>query len=234
MTAVDATDTLGALVTEHPDLARELERLGLDYCCGGDRSLEDACRDAGLDTIEVTAALNAQDAYGPAAWATMSPTALVDHLEATHHVYLHAELPRLGALAEKVAEAHGERHPELTDIGDTLVELRTDLEPHLVKEERVLFPMVRQLMSSETAPTFHCGSLANPISVMLVEHDRVGELLSSLRVLTDGYTTPADGCSSYEAFSRGLAELEADTHLHVHKENNLLFPAVIERERTRR
>ena len=234
MTGVNATDTLGAIVTEHPDRARELERRGLDYCCGGDRSLEGACRDAGLDALEVTAALNSQDAHGPAAWATMSPIELIDHLEATHHAYLHAELPRLGALAEKVTEAHGERHPELTEIGDTLVELRTDLEPHLAKEEHVLFPMIRELMASETAPAFHCGSLANPISVMLVEHDRVGELLSRLRGLTDGNTTPADGCSSYGAFSRGLAELEADTHLHVHKENNLLFPAVIERERTRR
>jgi regulator of cell morphogenesis and NO signaling len=232
MTGANATDTLGTLVTEHPELARELERLGLDYCCGGDRSLEGACRDAGLDALEVTAALNAQDSIGPAAWATMSPIELVDHLEATHHAYLHAELPRLAALAKKVTEVHGERHPELTEIGDTLVELRTDLEPHLEKEERVLFPMIRELMATETAPTFHCGSLANPISVMLVEHDRVGELLSRLREFTDGYTTPADGCASYEAFSRGLAELEADTHLHIHKENNLLFPAVTERERT--
>lgn len=230
MKTIDATDTLGTLVTEHPDLARGLEHFGLDYCCGGHRSLDDACRDAGLDPREVAAALSARDERGPEPWATLGPTELVDHVETTHHVYLREELARLVALAETVTKVHGERHPELAEVGDTLIELRADLEPHMAKEEQVLFPMIRQLMAAESAPTFHCGSLSNPISVMLTEHDRVGELLARLRVLTDDYTTPADGCASYEAYYRGLAEVEADTHLHVHKENNLLFPAVIEQE----
>jgi regulator of cell morphogenesis and NO signaling len=160
-------------------------------------------------------------------WATMSPAELVDHLEATHHQYLWAELPRLSALADKVRSVHGERHPELAAIVACYETIRADLEPHLQKEERVLFPMVRELAAADTAPAFHCGSLRNPISVMLAEHDTVGALLAELREHTDGYRPPADGCASYQALFAGLAELEADTHLHVHKENNVLFPAVV-------
>jgi regulator of cell morphogenesis and NO signaling len=167
------------------------------------------------------------------AWAALSPDQLVDHLEATHHAYLHAEMPRLHALAEKVADVHGDRHPELLAVLDTYAELRTDLEPHLAKEEQILFPMIRELVTSPVPPRFHCGSLRNPISVMLAEHDRAGALLARLRSLTNGFEVPADGCASYRALHDGLAQLEADTHLHVHKENNLLFPAVVALEATR-
>jgi len=109
--------------------------------------------------------------------------------------------------------------------------LRADLEPHLVKEEQVLFPMIRELATARVKPTFHCGSVRNPISVMEREHDTAGAALARLRQLTNGYTPPADGCTSYEMLYRGLAELEADTHLHVHKENNVLFPLVERIER---
>jgi regulator of cell morphogenesis and NO signaling len=155
------------------------------------------------------------------------PAQLVDHLEATHHRYLHGELPRLAALARKVEGVHGDRHPELRRVASTFTELHADLEPHLMKEERVLFPMIRELAGATTAPSFHCGSVDNPIRMMLLEHDRAGELLLELRDLTNGYQPPADGCASYQALYRGLEELEADTHLHVHKENNVLFPAVL-------
>jgi regulator of cell morphogenesis and NO signaling len=96
-----------------------------------------------------------------------------------------------------------------------------------MKEERVLFPMIRELAGATTAPSFHCGSVGNPIRMMLLEHDRAGELLARLRAVTDDYRPPADGCASYRALYRALEELEADTHLHVHKENNVLFPAVL-------
>lgn len=160
-------------------------------------------------------------------WATFGPAELVDHLQATHHAYLHDELPRLTALADKVAQVHGGRHPELLDVQRLYGELRDDLEPHLAKEEQVLFPMIRELAAADTAPTFHCGTLRNPISVMLREHDRAGELLERLRAVTDGFVIPDGACANYTALYTGLEALEADTHLHVHKENNLLFPAVI-------
>jgi regulator of cell morphogenesis and NO signaling len=232
MTAIDPHRTLADLVTTHPEVARELERQGLDYCCHGDRSLVEACAAAGLDPAAVAAELAA--AARPSAgapWADLDVGPLADHIEATHHRYLWHELPRLGELVEKILAVHGGHHPELAEVAKLFVVLRAELEPHLMKEEQVLFPMIRELGSATTRPTFHCGALGNPISMMMREHDQAGELLAQLRATTDGYRVPDDGCASYRACYEGLAELEADTHLHVHKENNALFPAVVELER---
>lgn len=230
---ISPTSTLGELVTAHPSLARELERRDLDYCCGGRRSLADACTEAGLDVDAVVTELTdlADPGEAEPAWATMDMAELADHLEATHHRYLWHEMPRLAALLDKIVAVHGARHPELEQVRACYDEIRADLEPHLMKEERILFPMIRELADAGTAPSFHCGSVANPISVMMREHDVVGDLLARLREQTGDYRTPADGCASYQAAFDGLAHLEADTHLHVHKENNVLFPQVVERER---
>lgn len=222
--------SLGDLVTEHPRLARVLEQHGLDYCCGGRQSLGDACAAAGLAVDDVVESLQATDGGDREEWTELAPTAFVDHLEATHHEYLKAEMPRLTGLADKVADVHGGRHPELIEVAATYAELRAELEPHLAKEEQVLFPMVRELASASGPVSFHCGSLRNPISVMMMEHERAGDLLARLRQLTDGYAVPDDACGSYRALFAGLEELEADTHLHVHKEQNVLFPTVVELE----
>lgn len=231
MTTIDSMMTLGELVNIHPELARVLERRGLDYCCGGRQTLVDACVDKGLDLSSTTAELAvAVTGEVIAAWSTMEAVELVDHLESTHHRYLWEELRRLSTLVAKIVSVHAERHPELSAVAECYEKVRADLEPHLVKEERVLFPMIRELAVAKSAPSFHCGTLRNPISMMLREHDAVGELLAQLRQLTSGYQVPADGCPSYKACFAGLAELEADTHLHIHKENNLLFPMVVRME----
>jgi regulator of cell morphogenesis and NO signaling len=219
--------TLADIVTTQPSAAPTLERHHLDYCCGGRQTLVDACTANGLDARAVLDELKEAPAEREPDWAAMSPTELVDHLEATHHRYLHDELPRLAALAVKVAGVHASRHPELNTVADLVLALRADLEPHLAKEEHVLFPMIRELAAADVAPAFHCGTLANPIRMMLLEHDRAGDLLAALRAATDDHTVPADGCASYRALYAALVELEADTHLHVHKENNILFPAVL-------
>ncbi len=222
---------LAEIVDLVPGAPRVLESFGLDYCCGGQQSLRDACDRGGLDSAVVVEALDALDG-GPAPdWVPMSPALLVDHLETTHHAYLHAELPRLVALADKVAGVHGARHPELIELHQLCTALRDDLEPHMAKEEHVLFPMVRELSTAVSPPSFHCGSVANPLSMMRREHDHTGAILDSINRLTQGYRLPDDACASYRALYEGLAALEADTHLHIHKENNTLFPAVIELEK---
>ena len=232
MTIIDEHMTLGELVNAYPHLARELEQRGLDYCCRGGRTLAEASDAAGLDHRALIAELTALTRRPTVVqdWTTMTAAELVGHIVATHHQYLWAELPRLTELVEKVARVHGASHPELHEVETVFDDLRTDLEPHMLKEERVLFPMIRELSVATTPPAFHCGTLRNPISVMLAEHDRAGELLARLRNLMQGYAPPVDACASYEACCRGLAELEADTHLHIHKENNLLFPMVVELE----
>ncbi len=234
MRQLDVSMTLAEAVDAFPQLAREFEQRGLDYCCGGGRTIDESCTLVGLDPSATVAELSALSTTAePAEWTTMTADELVDHLEAIHHRYLWDELPRVTALVDKIVAVHGERHPELADIEVCYAEVRADLEPHLTKEERVLFPMIRELAVSTDAPSFHCGSLRNPISVMLSEHDTVGDLLAKLRRLTNGYTTPADGCATYAACFTAMAEIEADTHLHIHKENNVLFPMVLRLEAER-
>lgn len=226
---ITPSTTLAEIASNHPALTRELERLGLDYCCGGKRSLADTCQERGLDPATIAAALTGMPvaAQAPACWINLPPAELVDHLEATHHRYLKRELPRLSELAAKVSRVHGTTHPQLQHVAEVVAELRADLEPHLAKEEQVLFPMIRSLATASSRPSFHCGSLANPITVMEQEHIAVGAMLEQLRQLTGGYQAPSGTCASTRALMEGLAELEADTHLHVHKENNHLFPAVL-------
>jgi regulator of cell morphogenesis and NO signaling len=218
------TRSLGELVADVPARAAVFDRLGLDYCCHGQRPLAEACAEAGLDPTEVAAAV---DAAGAPATPDrpVEPGALADHIEGTHHAYLHAELPELTALAAKVLAVHGERHPELGEVQRLVEELRADLEPHLLKEERVLFPAIRALVGGRR--DFPFGTVRNPIRMMTAEHDRAGELLADLRTVTAGYATPADGCASYRSLYGRLEHLEADTHRHIHLENNVLFPAAV-------
>jgi regulator of cell morphogenesis and NO signaling len=231
---IDVSTTLAEAVDAFPHLAREFERRGLDYCCGGQRSLGEACALVGLDSVATLAEFSQVGAGSECGeWTTMTVDTLVDHLEATHHRYLWNEMPRVAALVDKIVSVHGARHPELVEIASCFAHMRADLEPHMIKEERMLFPMIRELATSMEVPSFNCGSLRNPISVMLSEHDAVGDLLAKLRRLTEGYTPPADGCATYAACFAAMAEIEADTHLHIHKENNVLFPLVMRLEAER-
>jgi regulator of cell morphogenesis and NO signaling len=227
MMMIDVSTRLAEAVDAFPQLAREFERRGLDYCCGGGRTLGDACSLIGLDPEVTVAELAAVAATSsPAEWTVMAADVLVDHIEEVHHRYLWNEMPRVSALVDKIVSVHGERHPELVEIAACYALVRSDLEPHMHKEEAMLFPMIRELATSKGRPSFPYGSLQSTISAMMSEHDAVGDLLSQLHKLTDGYTPPADGCASYTACFAAMAELEADTHLHIHKENNVLFPMV--------
>lgn len=227
VTDIDPGHSLGELVAAQPGRARVLERLGLDYCCGGSATLQDACSAAGVDLdTAVTALADApadQEVPDAAALAAMTLTDLSAHIVRTHHGYLWEEMPRMSALVEKVATVHGERHPELAQLRATYEELRAELEPHLTKEEHVLFPSIGAIEAGHEPPT----TPEQPIGELMSEHDRAGELLAELRVISGGYTTPADGCASYEAMMRGLEQLEHDTHVHIHLENNVLFPRTL-------
>ena len=229
MSTIDASHdpldrTLGDLVAERPARARVFERLGIDYCCHGQRSLLDASTAAGVDPVAVVAELDAVADQTNAEVDRMEPRALIGHILDTHHRYLHEELPLLVALAGKVRDVHGERHPELTEVAALVTEIHDDLMPHLAKEEQVLFPAIREWVDGQRS--FPFGTLSNPVRTLMTEHDRAGELLEQLRVATDGYHAPADGCASYQMLYGRLEHLELDTHRHVHLENNVLFPAV--------
>jgi regulator of cell morphogenesis and NO signaling len=233
MTATtDAGTTLAQLVLERPARAAVLDRLGLDYCCHGQRALADACAEAGRDVAEVAAELDApapnDSVAAPATdWTRLGLSHLAAHIVATHHVYLWGELPALEELSAKVRSVHGERHPELVEVDELVRALRADLEPHLMKEEQVLFPAIARVEYGDRS--FPFGHVGNPIRTMMTEHDSAGELLVRLREITSDYALPEDACASYRSLYERLARAEADTHLHIHKENNVLFPNAIAR-----
>jgi regulator of cell morphogenesis and NO signaling len=226
--AITPGRTLGDLVAERSDAARIFDRLGLDYCCHGDRTLADACDAAGLDAATVAATLDASADGVDDGWAKLDAPDLADHIVATHHTYLREELPLLEALADKVLGVHGERHAELAEVEGLVRELWAEIEPHLDREERVLFPAIHAIFDGRRDSS--SGAVADPIRVMIAEHDRAGELLAGLRHLTRGYQPPADGCASYRSLYERLAAVEHDTHVHIHKENYRLFPAALARE----
>lgn len=202
---------------------------------------------ATLKAVEEVAEAEREAEAGATDWTGSPLTELCDHIVATHHQYLYEELPRLEPLIAKVVDVHGERHPSLLEVQEVFGGLRDELVSHLMKEEQVLFPAIRQLESGRTgvavgaagtvettktarASGLPFGSLANPIRVMEMEHDSAGRALVKIRELTDGYTPPADACNSYRSLLTALAKLEQDLHMHIHKENNILFPRVIAAE----
>jgi len=225
---IDLETRVGDLVLAWPQAMRYLEDQGVDYCCGGHRTLREASEVAGRAPLQVLAGVKALEAPvagvpSPQTWMDASLTELIAHIEATHHAYLRIELPRLDALLEKVLGAHGENHPELDEVFDLFQALASDLMPHLMKEEQILFPFIRQMDSGRPAEACF-ASVQSPIRVMEAEHEVVGGMLGRLRTCTDGYAVPADGCATFRALYGGLKAMEEDLHLHIYLENQILHP----------
>jgi regulator of cell morphogenesis and NO signaling len=230
MTTFQISDTVGAIVRDRPSLSRLFEQAKVDYCCGGKKTLDEACRNQGIDPQTFLAQLEAiaiSNQEPDINVATLSLTELAEHIEQTHHAYLHSELPRLERMVTKVATVHGDKEPRLHQIKDIFLAVSQELETHLRKEEQILFPMIRQLEASTIIPQFHCGTIANPVQQMEFEHDEAGVALGQLRQLTDNYTPPEWACNTYRAMLDGLLNFEQDMHQHIHKENNVLFPKAI-------
>lgn len=239
---LEATRTVREYALEIPAATRIFEKLGIDYCCGGGTSLSDACVKAGVTVEEVLDSLKrterSEENIAGEEWQTASDAALIAHIVETHHEFTRDELVRLEALLAKVCGVHGQNHPELFHIQSQFQELRRDLEPHMLKEERVLFPYLIQIEESIakeqrlTVPPF--GTVRNPVRMMMTEHDAAGEILRTMREASSDYTTPPDGCISFQTLYSALMALEADLHQHIHLENNILFPRAAEREATAR
>ncbi len=225
--------TIGEMVTERPSRARVFETFGIDYCCGGKQPLAEACAAKGIDpntVLNVLKMLDEQASEPERDWSQASIHELCANIEQTHHAYLKRELPRMEYLVCRVADRHGDTQPHLIEVRDTFLPMKAELEEHLLKEERVLFPLCRALENAETLPEIHCDSVDNPIRQMVHEHNDAGAALAKLRHLTNGYTPPMHACNTYRAMYDALAELERDMHRHVHKENSILFPKAAARE----
>jgi regulator of cell morphogenesis and NO signaling len=216
--------TVGELVAERPARSRVFEKLGIDYCCGGKLSLDEARARQGLPVGEVRRRLARADTEGNSRsrdWRTARLAELCSHIVATHHAFLRRELPRLRDLLGKLARVHGDQKPELRDLLAVFEPFAADLSEHMAKEEQVLFPLITWIESGDVPTT---PFVLQPIAVMESEHAVAGRALEEMRLLTGGYAVPADGCNTFRAAMAGMAELEADMHAHVHKENNILFP----------
>jgi regulator of cell morphogenesis and NO signaling len=216
--------TIGRLVAEVPARARICERWGIDYCCGGNQPLDEVAAARDLNIDQIVQEMESVEQYPDRNWVALEPVALIQHILRTHHAYLHEELPALGRLVEKVFRVHGEKHPELAELKRIYDGMAEELEVHMLKEERVLFPMLERLLAGETWAATSCGGITNPLRVMRMEHEAAGEALTQLRHLTGGYVAPEGACNSYRAMLGRLEQLEKDTHEHVHKEENILFP----------
>ena len=217
--------SVGELVAENPATARVFEKYGIDYCCGGKKPLNQACRERGIAPEPVVEALgHAGDR--PAAqnrdWNRVPLHELIAHIVSRHHAYLKTELPRSLELFTKVARAHGEREPRLVEAKEVFEVLKEELESHLMKEEMILFPAIGRLESSGKAGA-PCP-LEHPIARMEYEHESAGRALAQMRHLTFDYHIPEEACNTYRALFAALVELEADLHEHIHLENNILFP----------
>lgn len=212
------TTTIGELAANRPSSTRVFFRRGIDFCCGGGRTLEEACRRRGLDPQEVLREIEQEFARGeqPANWTERSQAELIQHIVAHYHEPLREELHRLDSMATKVLRVHGEKDPErLTQLAATFCALKDELLPHLDKEERILFPWI---LSGRPVPQ------GGPIERMMYEHERAGQLLERLRELTGNYAVPPGACNTWRALWNGLETLDRDLHEHIHLENNILFP----------
>jgi regulator of cell morphogenesis and NO signaling len=230
--------TLAELAATSLNAIRVLEQHGLDYCCGGRQPFENACLAKGLEPAQVMREITDSNATIAADrdWQTAPLEELVRHIVETHHAYLKLDLPVLQARIEKVVAVHGARDPErLPRLAEVFSGLRDELEMHLHKEEAILFPCIVQYGRAELRnrplPPVPFGSIANPIAMMEREHAGAGDALEEIRELTDNFNPPAYACSTVRALYEGLKALESDLHVHIHLENNILFPRAIALEK---
>jgi regulator of cell morphogenesis and NO signaling len=224
------TTTLGDIVSRDFRAGAILDRYGLDYCCGGARTLAEGCQTRGVAVARVVSELEALDPEARQA-PEQDPITLIDHIVSNHHTYVRNAIPAIQEHLAKVAAAHGPRHPELPFVESKFSTVAADMSLHMVKEERVLFPYVRALAEAVAygtpPPPDMFGTVQNPIRMMEIEHQEVGDGLEAIRELTHNYQTPADACATYALALRELEAFEKDLHVHVHLENNVLFPKAV-------
>lgn len=232
------TKTVREIALEAPRTTRVFEEYKIDYCCHGDTPFSEACQRIGADPQvvmdKIDNILEADNLSDSNRLTGQSLTDLIDHILSTHHVFTKDEIESLTPLMAKVASRHGDHYGYLLELKSTFQKVCDDLGPHMMKEEMVLFPYIVELERNQAlqisgrGPAF--GTVANPVRMMKVEHEEVGELLAKMRELTNDYTLPDGACPSFTALYHRLGDFERDLHQHIHLENNLLFPRAIELE----
>lgn len=221
---------VGEIVRAFPVRSRIFENLGIDYCCGGKKSLGEACKAKGLDPATVAAMLSALDNAGQETQAdpdTLTLTALCDHIERVHHGYLREELPRLDFMTRKVAATHGDAEPRLLDVRRVFETFSEKISAHTTEENEQVFPAIRKLEGADGNKAEKTFALKKEFEKLEAEHLSTGEALAQFNQLTDGYTPPEWACNTMRALYDGLRQMEKDMHQHIHEENNVLFPRAL-------
>jgi len=230
--------TLGDLVTKDFRKAEVFKKFGLDFCCGGKKTLSKACMEKGLDVLRVEQELKAIDELPMKTSQDFNKWELdflTGYIYNTHHKYVVEAMPLITEYTQKVANVHGVNHPEAVEIANKFSLVVNELNSHMMKEENILFPYIKELVSAKKNKTMinsSCfGSIGSPIHVMEMEHEAVGDLFEQISKLADNYTPPADACTTYRLSYAKLKEFEDDLHQHIHLENNILFPKAISMEK---
>ena len=229
---------IGELVAEDYRAAQVFKKNKIDFCCNGNRTINEAADAKKIDKNKLAADLletlsaNNNSEVDVNDWPL---DLLADYVTKKHHRYIREKIPVLQQFLDKLARVHGERHPELIEIRELFYQSAEDLEMHLQKEEQILFPFIENVVAAKTSNTAytppHFGTVENPVNMMMHEHNNEGERFRKIAELSDDYTPPADGCNTYRVTFAMLQEFENDLHRHIHLENNILFPKAIQLEK---
>jgi regulator of cell morphogenesis and NO signaling len=234
-------ETLGEIAVKDLRKAEVFKKYGLDFCCGGKKTVKEACAEKGIDVTKVEQELQQADKIvststnRPLPYNDWGLDFLADYITNTHHSYVKKTIPDLRAYATKVASVHGAQHPELLQVNKLTQQVCDELSSHMVKEETVLFPYIKKLFAASidgsVAQSAIFDSVKTPIDAMEHEHEFVGNALDQIRAITNNYSLPEDACASYAFLFKNLDEFENDLHIHVHLENNILFPKALKLEK---
>lgn len=224
---------IGEIVADDYRTAAVFKKYGIDFCCQGNRTVADACEQKSIDPEEVLVELETVQAPlndNTPDYNSWPLDRLADHIQSRHHTYVEEAIGQLMPYIDKICKVHGDRHPELYDVQREFNESAGELAAHMKKEELILFPYIKNMVKNNRAGNTHLGTVQTPIAIMMMEHDTEGERFRKISALTNGYTPPPDACNTYRVTYALLKEFEEDLHLHIHLENNMLFPKSIELE----
>lgn len=234
----DLQKQIGQFVAEDFRTAAVFSNYGIDFCCKGDRTVEEVCQKNNLNPDEVLDKLMAiqnSDSSQSIDYKSWPLDLLAEYVEKKHHRYVEEKTPVLRQFLDKLCKVHGGRHPELFKINELFVASTGELAAHMKKEELILFPFIKRMVKAKLEntelkrPSF--GSVENPIAMMKHDHENEGERFREIAELSNNYTPPADGCNTYKVTFAMLDEFEKDLHLHIHLENNILFPEAVKLEK---
>ena len=235
---INQETNIGELVALNYKAAAVFKTHKIDFCCNGNRSIDEVCKNQNIDSSELIKKLekciesNDNQNIDYKSWPS---DLLADYIEKKHHRYVEEKIFEIKPYLERLCEAHGQNHPELFEVKDLFFGAAGELTAHMKKEEFILFPFVRKMIKLKqehlTAETPHFGKVENPISMMMNEHETEGVRFAKIAQLTNDYNPPSDACTTYKVTFALLKEFEEDLHLHIHLENNILFPSAVELEK---